>query len=280
MKRFLAQGGLGNQLFILAAAIVSTHLLSERVQVLTLKNREDSILELGMCGNVDIREAIVAEKLYQVASIMSHRCPNQNLTKVLSKWIQISPNTYSELSRNDLRLGKYFVGFFQHHLIAEKAWQFLEPVIESQISKYQEGVNRIVPEDTYSVLHIRRGDYILNRENFGILSYEYYEQLLPKIELPIIISTDDESFVAKLQKKFTGTKVLGPNSLSAWEALTLMCNATFLVTANSTLSWWASFYLNKRNRHSFIPNPWFKQSKIEGPQLFYPNARLVRSIFE
>ena len=280
MKRFLAQGGLGNQLFVLAAAIVSTKILSERVQVLTLSNNRDSILELGTCGKVEIRKSRIAEKLCQFSSFISYRYPNRRFTKAVSNWIQISPNTHARFSADDLRTGKYFAGFFQNHLIAQEAWQFLEPVIDNQISKYQPSVKKIIQEDSYSVLHIRRGDYILNRENFGLLSYQYYEKLLPKIELPIIISTDDERYIEKLQEKFPGAKVLGPNSLSAWEALTLMCNANFLVTANSTLSWWASLYLNKRDRCSFIPKPWFKQSTVEGPRLYYPNSRAVASIFE
>lgn len=280
MKRFLAQGGLGNQLFVFAAALEAAESLNERVSVLTLSNRKDSILDLEKNWKVKVERALLHDKYFEFVSIVNHKFPEHHFTSKLNRKTKIAQNVYSQFSLDELKEGNFFVGFFQNHLIVQKAWPTLEKILDRQFMKYESKVKSVIGDEPYSLFHVRRGDYKLNRGNFGLLSYDYYERFLPQVEQPVVISTDDAEVTHELQARFKEAKVLGPEILNSWGTLTLMCRSSCLVSANSTLSWWAAFYLSKRNMHSYIPEPWFKQMTENAPRLNYLGAKQVRSIFE
>ena len=280
VKVFLAQGGLGNQLFILSAALNASEILKQRVSVLLNSKTGDSIGNMTECEKVFIGESILADRYFRFASMMNYRLPDKAITSKIRKRIKIAKSLNYQFSSEELKEGRYFVGFFQNYELVEQTWKYLLPTLESQFAKNQFRVKKLIDDESYSVIHVRRGDYNSNRESFGVLSLQYYDYLLEKLKSPVIITTDDNLFVKVLRTKYREARVFGPETLNAWEALTLMSHSSCLLSANSSLSWWASFYLRSKGLPAYIPMPWFKQISDDGPILRFSNSQIARSIFE
>ena len=121
------------------------------------------------------------------------------------------------------------------------------------------------------VVHIRRGDYASNGD-FGLLGPQYYTDALAILESkvgqrPIWIFSDDSREARSMLPK--ADRVLGPE-LGASETLTLMSKGSGLISANSSLSWWAG-WLSDPRCHIIAPDPWFAQIELDSGSLLPPN---------
>jgi len=280
MIRYLAQGGLGNQLFVLAEAFNAQKFSEEKIVVSVPRKRIDSILDLNLSSPIKIRVAPLDDIAYQFVSNLSHKIPNSNLSKFLTKKVSIATQVDSRFDIGDLKQAKISVGFFQDYRTVEDSWEQMKPILETKFLTLLPKILRVTGVRDFSMIHIRRGDYEKNRGTYGILSLEYYTRIIPKLEYPIVISTDDQKYILKLQHQFPNALVVGPNQLSAWESLALMAAAQEVVAANSTLSWWAAYYVVKSGRTSYLPEPWFKRIDSQGPNLFFPGVLKNESQFE
>jgi hypothetical protein len=135
-------------------------------------------------------------------------------------------------------------------------------------------------EQEFQLLHVRRGDYLLNPEAWGLLSYEYYMENMNK-SIPTVIVTDDQSFVKRLKNNFLESQILGPKDLDQFQTLKVMSKATEIMAANSSFSWWGSLLAKEfSNAKVIMPNPWFKNVS-EQPAFFGdPSIVYKDSIFE
>jgi hypothetical protein len=115
------------------------------------------------------------------------------------------------------------------------------------------------------VIHIRGGDY-KNIKNFGNLSKEYYLNSLDSIGKKLseaVILTNDYSY--SIQLLGNKARIIGPGELGSWETLSVMSSATYLITANSTLSWWGGYLASAiEGSKVIIPSPWFCNLDTKG----------------
>lgn len=96
----------------------------------------------------------------------------------------------------------------------------------------------------YAALHIRGGDYFELGDSFGVLSEEYYRrglEILPD-GLPVVVLTND---VAHANQVISGLDispqlVFGPSELSPLQSLAVLSNASAVIAANSSFSWWGA----------------------------------------
>lgn len=148
-----------------------------------------------------------------------------------------------------------------------------------KMKKYAEIVKPVV-------LHVRRGDYELVADKFGLLSQEYYLKALnflpdhlKKREIWVFsneIRIAKEMFSGNSQYNFKFIE--SEKSLTPVETLLLMLQGHAHIIANSTFSYWGA-YLSQNSEVIIAPTKWF-QNMNDPKDLLPPNWLRVQSFWE
>lgn len=284
-------GGLGNQLFQLAAGIYYSHQQNKRLII------DDSFgnFRRDSKGNADLF-ALTHGQLDRVQqkskiSYILNRSIGLQLRISLNSGLNILNKVFSLVLRNinsfllsirfhsrvkvfipsDLgyqslpKSGKtnYFVGYFQTYIFASNNYVNNELrrliLTKSNLHKFYELANLEIP----LIVHVRLGDYLENLK-FGVLSRDYYQKsiswMMEEYSLgKIWVFSDD----INLAKNYIPTEF---HSLCRWEGnkfeaasetLEKMRMGKAYVIGNSTLSWWGAFLSYTPNAPTIAPNPWF-----------------------
>lgn len=280
MKKFTLQlwGGLGNQLFQLAAARAlsvkhgasfnvdsSWPDLSRRDNTFGLRRRLKRIdKENWLPGNLD------PVSLYRY--LRSSKLPSNRIHLRGKREVFELKEGAKGISREVLSETHKLVGFF------DDAWGF--EVITDTSSKLEISyTERDVRNATqaagfdplnlgYTTIHLRRGDYRKGSSTFGLLDFQFYKKTIELIESeqPLLVLTDETEEASKLAK-FLGLRdaiILGSDTLTRFETLFLMENAATAVLANSTFSWWGAM-LGNQEKKIFAPDPWYRGGSGKAP---------------
>lgn len=177
--------------------------------------------------------------------------------------------THNQFSPKFLRVmnGSRLRGYFQ-------SWKYVEPVadlLHSQLMSprnpsawFQKKLSELSSGEPWIGVHVRLGDY-QNLPAMGVAGDVYYRRaikLLRKLghHHKVVVFTDSPSVVRQrsLFDEETNFSILSESGAkSSLETLLLMAQASHLVTANSTFSWWAG-WLGRENRERTVifPRPW------------------------
>lgn len=158
------------------------------------------------------------------------------------------------------------IGYFQSHLYMERNPMVrlaMEKLRVTNPSKELQRLVNLVSEVRPTVVHIRLGDYIAEKD-FGILGPEYYKEAT-KILNGINPSRTYWIFSDDIQTaKLKYGSIFGDNCYwvtevlqNSVETLELMRHGTDFVIANSTFSWWAASLAYDRKSKVISPNRWF-----------------------
>jgi len=135
------------------------------------------------------------------------------------------------------------------------------------------------------VVHVRRGDY-LSEKSFGVLSQDYYKnaihsQLALGTYKSIWLFSDDFDIAKKLIPKDLDLPVRLVREFDHSPALTLqvMRLGFGYVVANSSFSWWAAFLSQNHAANVIAPNPWF-YALSEPEELIPPHWIRMKSSWE
>ena len=285
MKVFLT-GGLGNQLFQLAAAFESAQgeieLVSKIGKPRLSENGDPEIASFDLPDFVTIESPpmIFSKVTMKVIglNLRSHFNPKKIERHLL--WIYRSlGNVYiSLLFKKMLRLrfgrdigftpidklGKkdFLVGYFQSFKylskttldrllalnVAEPSETFLE-----YLKKFQGKRNLVV--------HVRLGDY-MNEPTIGTLSQEYYKRALAEIDFSridqvFVFSDSPELIRGYLPHEFSPKFEIVPHVFSSAETLMLMKAGSDFIISNSTFSWWGAMLSQEIEKKVIAPTPWF-----------------------
>ncbi len=234
-------GGLGNQLFITAAAHVVF-----RTQGFPLYYPQNPLT-------------------YKVAN--QHNRLSQDYKDTVFKWFgvrtqwsltdmdelykqgykKISPKGFAKWNPEDIKEGTIMDSYFQYYPVLEPYEEELRMLIQMGLKSNIETVRAKYNLEHSAFLHVRRGDY-LNTPNYHYIQSveEYYD---PAVKLlrerlgpeHIYVCTDDREWV-KSQPFFSDsifTLVDLPNEL---DTLALMSQCKYgAICGNSTFSWWGVF---------------------------------------
>ena len=140
-----------------------------------------------------------------------------------------------------------FVGYFQSS-------QYFTPEIKNQFTlpkAFAENFLKHLPKPITAV-HVRLGDY---KKLGWCLPPTYYETALSKISGTIIVVSDEPEEA----KKILPSAIICDSGTDE-EQMALLSMSDNLVMSNSSFSWWAA-YLGSHNR-VFAPNPWFKNASF------------------
>lgn len=124
------------------------------------------------------------------------------------------------------------------------------------------------------IVHVRLGDYA-NEDELGILSKSYYESALREIWDESrygniwLFSEQPELAIEKIPKFLVEkVRLIEPDGLSSLETLEIMTFGSGYIIANSSFSWWGAYMRKLDNAVVCCPQPWFKA--LEEPKNIVP----------
>jgi|LakMenE18May11ns_1017448.scaffolds.fasta_scaffold9846983_2 hypothetical protein len=286
MIRVELQGGLGNQLFIWAMA----HRLSEDYKThiklivprnkLTRDDRPCEIYELNRLCKHDI--SISESRYFSILTKFIDKFSSNTLVKktnLMNTLRIITQKNTDDISIEISQPPRVLRGYFQSNELVES----IKEEILDEISNHLRGLEypeNISDSKTNTSVHIRRGDTTAMSNEWGILTLEYYEDLINDGN-DVIICTDEIDFSYKITKKFPNSVVISAKNSSAWQVLKIISNSHEFVMANSTLSWWGAWIaINTLNTKVYFPEPWRPNNQRISDSLKMDLAVLVPAVFE
>lgn len=254
------KGGLGNQMFQVAAGIVY-HLEKQKTVLLPKEfynahntNQKDYADTVFRCfpHRVDIVfDQNVIDRFLHQGSFTKH---------------SMSPG-FDAWAPEDISGNVLLHGYFQYYPVLEPHELLIRQMYLNGLSHL---VEKYLPSQTFVGIHVRRGDYLKypHCEFMPTPGTSYYEnglEYFDRNEKTFLIFSDDLEW-CKQQKVFQDL----PNKLFIDEpdecktlAIMTMCHGGF-VCANSTFSWWGAFLGAYGERQPVIaPLQWFKGEQIQ-----------------
>ena len=134
-----------------------------------------------------------------------------------------------------------------------------------QDKKNQE-IAEIIKNSNSVSIHIRRGDYIENKQTYnvhGVCDLDYYNNcinlLLKQIENPrfFIFSDDHQWATENLKLDYPITFVDHNDGSKNYEDLRLMSQCKHNIIANSSFSWWGAWLNSNPEKIIIAPQKWF-----------------------
>ena len=272
------QGGLGNQLFGLAAGWWAASMLNTS---LVLSYRYLQAPRPHPALRPDLLSWDIAPLPgHQTIVFDAHQLPRplaRMSLKTARLITQMSGSSYVSPTfghdphlQTAIRPGKRIHGYFQTYKYAQAAqlqgFQVAPPAMPSdELGKAKE----FIQDNNAIVIHVRRNDYVRYRDTIGVLGLEYYCEVVSTfIELgaspiAVIVGDDTTSMCLSLRRRMPKICVLQANEFQGVKGASmdfdLIKSAPFLGIANSSFSWWAA-YLGT-HRAVIAPGHWFRGLK-------------------
>lgn len=285
MIRLQNAGGLGNQMFVWAAAHNLAQEFNEKVVIFTVRDRNfrsDRNNELyGLkthCEhNIFLRESFalgyilrLVDKLRLERYFFSRR--------VLQGFGFYSINrATAEISFNG-GTPKIVRSFFQRNEYVDSSWEFISSEIKSYLQEII--IPQSINESSSQVIHFRRGDFVDIKATHGLLSLDFFvKNLNPNLKK--VFCTDDPHYVDHIKSRIPLALIMTPSELNTWQTLKLFVEAGEFLGSNSTLSWWAAKIRSKTFlNNSALPQPWTKTDTEDERALEIQGVDFKKAIFE
>jgi hypothetical protein len=192
---------------------------------------------------------------------------SEYFTRKLFKIIrEVSPAEFYPNFKSSCYPFLVYEGFWQSELYFSKyraellkIFLFDEKKLNANTLKLLADIN----EKNSVAVHIRRGDYLNNKELSGICSKTYYENAIAKIKEKIkdpvfYFFSDDPSWVKK-NFSFAKYHLIDFNrGKDSWQDMYLMSKCKNNIIANSSFSWWGAWLNINPDKIIIAPSDWFK----------------------
>jgi hypothetical protein len=286
----LLKGGLGNQLFQIAAGIYSSkgqtvHLFSKFTLPRETNGQADLLyfklppeVSENSTKSTKFERRVLALNL-RLALLQNERIKNvlfRILVGIASDFIfSLRFKSFARIFSGsgtgfcDINLKPRHIllnGYFQAHQYAfeSETYKKMQSIqIINQSKQLTDWIN-LADLERPVVVHLRLNDYKLEK-GIGTLPSQYYDKALTQIlqtakSRNIWIFSDEPTEVDQYVKPPLdyGIRIIGNNGLNPAETLELMRHGSAYVIANSTFSWWAAFLSYERGCPTIIPAPWFQ----------------------
>jgi hypothetical protein len=285
MIRLQNTGGLGNQLFIWAAAHNLAREYGVTVRIINVQDgnfrpdRPNEVQKLKQYCNhkIDVKTSYLLGILFRV--IDKFGIEKFGLGSLLLNKSGVfsfdNPTDTVKFGRTRPRIVR---GYFQRNEYVDHAWDQI--FSELNLRFIEANNNLLFSSDNSQVIHIRRGDFIDIKEVNGLLALKFFENNL-NLRLKQIVCTDDESYIPHILSCMPGATVLNPANSDVWQTLSIFVNAKEFLGSNSTLSWWGAKIRSKTNMgKSILPNPWTRAELGYDSGLAIPGTESKSALFE
>lgn len=267
-------GGLGNQLFQIAALIETADRL-----------KTDKHIRFKSSGytNREFESKVLLNTLK--IELCSFRCRFNFLGK---KYTQQESDFEIYRALPD---SSYLYGYFQDQEYSVHAQQKIIDAIGFHAqnccsSKFSPGENDVA-------IHVRLGDYLLNPTNFlihGVLSNDYFERAIESIQSSIkienlyVFSDNPEvalekiGYIASKVDSVIRVKTGSCNEQKLLCELYMIGKFDNLVMSNSSFSWWSAIMRNRKI--SIGPSRWYRDESRQNMNPMLSNWRKILNRFE
>lgn len=245
----LTQGGLGNQLFQIAAVL---HYAKKFKFKPVFKNIERIHDRAGEAGEQTYWHILNTTGLLNVRDL---KIGNY-------EWLEKTSFSYQPFEKKSNKVCLY--GYYQSPQYTDPVKKKMKALIWSNknLAKkanylYKKIAEQFNTENLVSI-HIRRGDY-LNLSNIHTnLSLEYYVNAIKAWtkDTPIIVFSNDQQWCQKYLEKHISNPLWFVAEQDMVELL-LMSKIKNNIIANSTFSWWAAYINNHPDKKVIAPKEWF-----------------------
>ena len=275
-------GGLGNQLFQLAAGIEISKLAQKPVKFST------QILEMAGTSATTKRSLGIGD-LLDSSEVITQSFSKAAIRHLSGKLRVGNKGVFEGDLSEDATLRvtsdtKYVQGYFQNWKIVERAWTSLETRLRmSDVFSPM----LLDPVINRTAIHMRYGDYRLNakaREFHGLTHPSYFINGLRYLEesgasKSVLLLSDEPELALRDLKNFglpTSFTIEIGNSKNQFEDLAAISSSTSVVASNSSFSWWGSWVAMKRsNARVILPRPWFSPGSSQVPDLNFPGWHTI-----
>lgn len=271
------KGGLGNQMFQLAAAYNLATEKKTQLSVITdeFKKEESEIYTKRSfeLASVFVLEDIEIAKKKDYAYLLKNDLTSRIKKKLFNGIAYFEPNLQYQPTIKKLGRNTYLNGYFQSEQYFKKHQQSIKALFSfrKNLNKKTEDIVKIIQQKRTLAIHVRRGDYV-TKQNInaihGNLPLAYYKKALKNFELDkynICFFSDDILWV---KEKFGYldarelTFVDWNHHTDAWQDLYLMSQCDDFIIANSSFSWWGAWLSEKPDKKIIAPKNWFKDKNL------------------
>ena len=279
------QGGLGNQLFQLSAAVVVANAVDSNEIVLdasriafgTDKRRRLGLLEFYLLSK-NFSLSVWGEKFSLISRIVPQKLGAFLAVSSSETFLRARFGKYVEIGDSDDITNLYdprktyvLNGYFNDFSLVDRAVNIgfnnkLE--ITPPKSLWLESRLKNIDFENSVALHIRLGDYLQFPQIFGRLSQDYYLKALEYLKYEsrknLYIFSDQPNIAANeipmISKMPNCEIVRPPMTASPAEAFYLLSQFRNLICANSTYSMWAAWFNNEQSgvgaKKVVVPSPY------------------------
>lgn len=248
-------GGLGNQLFEIAAAYAYARKTNKQLQLLHIQEN----------GNRPVYWNSILQRLNPYLVFTLPHFPvhwNEDLPTMYKEIPDFSENVYLH---GYLQSSKYYDDTIKNEI--KDLFKPSDALMKEVSNKYQYLLDN---KDRVIVVHARRTDYLRNAHMIhfhGPLTSAYYEHAIEKmkgvVENPIwLLSSDDNEFWKEVSTIQSLSDVVIVNESSDIHAFALLQQFQHYIISNSTFIWWCTWLSNAKK--VIAPSRWF------GPTGPYP----------
>jgi hypothetical protein len=233
-------GGLGNQLFQFAFGVEISRIRNSTIFLDTsfLDRDHKRNFALEMFG-------LPPNKSFEISGLEIMMVDKEDECNCEPYEIRETDFFFSDFSSEIVKKGQLSVhGYWQSQKYFEESREVVRTLI---VSKLKANLNK-----KYGVIHIRRGDFMNDphtRSFHGLLGVHYYMKacrLIPRDVKAVYLISDDvieaNKIGIELSRSFPELEFsLYEGAPSEIDCLSLMAKSDFIVTANSSFSWWGSW---------------------------------------
>lgn len=289
--RVFLTGGLGNQLFQLAAALHYAGSRRIELDVHTAKPRknksgEAEILSFDLPPQIHILKINKGSFVRKVFGFNLHSgyLPRNFEKKMMFKAIRRLASTialgvalrrfYQIIVSNNLGddrkiigsdRNEIIIGYFQTYKFASEVINIKEKLFGKLNNQNFQEFKSLAVEEKPLLVHVRLGDYQLE-EQFGILTSEYYKAAIEhawkkgKFKRIWLFSDQPEEALLRIPQQYVDKiRLIDDSGLDSAETLQIMSLCQGYVIANSSFSWWAATFSDFKDPIVVSPEPWFIQ---------------------
>ncbi len=177
---------------------------------------------------------------------------------------------------------KYLTSYFQ----SEKYFDdYIKTIKEELIVKTEpspnnkEWIKRINSLESPVCLHIRRGDFVNNKQ-FHVCTEEYYRKSIDMmkniVKNPTFIAFSEDIDYVKSLKLDCDILYVDENNPD-YEELRLMYNCNHFIISNSSFSWWGQYLSKNLNRKVIAPAKWGGQDDSGSYDVYMKDWILIKT---
>lgn len=262
-------GGLGNQLFVLAAAWEQAERLDCPLYIDASRYVNGDLRSFEL-GSLELPgEVISHESPWLDLGRRSRKLALLKRTKKLQAYHEESFGYSSKI--NEIVPGTTIFGYFQSpRYFARVADRMADLISSAPVTEAEQKVMAGLANDERVTLHVRRGDYTTAQTQavHGVTSSAYFDRglgLITKISaISQAMAFSDEPEVAHSELgHLPSIRFFRQNSaLSSLNTIRAMSMGSGMVMSNSSFSWWAAWLMARRGPHPIIaPRPWMSNGE-------------------